>query len=78
MRYLNEKWKKLQRRVGNRSFRFMISMSFTFVALTGMILITAVLLNRYERTLAVSYTHLDVYKRQIWYSGKYTYWKQCH
>ena len=51
MRYLNEKWKKLQRRVGNRSFRFMISMSFTFVALTGMILITAVLLNRYERTL---------------------------
>ena len=51
MRYLNEKRKKLQRRVGNRSFRFMISMSFTFVALTGMILITAVLLNRYERTL---------------------------
>ena len=51
MRYLNEKWKKLQRRVCNRSFRFMISMSFTFVALTGMILITAVLLNRYERTL---------------------------
>lgn len=51
MRYLNEKWKKLQRRIGNRSFRFMISMSFTFVALTGMILITAVLLNRYERTL---------------------------
>ena len=51
MRYLNEKWKKLQRRVSNRSFRFMISMSFTFVALTGMILITAVLLNRYERTL---------------------------
>ena len=51
MRYLNEKWKKLQRRVGNRSFRFMISMSFTFVALTGMVLITAVLLNRYERTL---------------------------
>ena len=51
MRYLNEKWKKFQRRVGNRSFRFMISMSFTFVALTGMILITAVLLNRYERTL---------------------------
>ena len=51
MRYLNEKWKIFQRRVGNRSFRFMISMSFTFVALTGMILITAVLLNRYERTL---------------------------
>ena len=51
MRYLNEKRKKLQRRVGNRSFRFMISMSFTFVALTGMILITAVLLNRYEKTL---------------------------
>ena len=51
MRYLNEKWKKLQRRVCNRRFRFMISMSFTFVALTGMILITAVLLNRYERTL---------------------------
>ena len=51
MRYLNEKRKKLQRRVGNRSFRFMISMSFTFVALTGMVLITAVLLNRYERTL---------------------------
>ena len=51
MRYLNEKWKKLQRRFNNRSFRFMISMSFTFVALTGMILITAVLLNRYERTL---------------------------
>ena len=51
MRYLNEKWKKLQRRVSNRSFRFMISMSFTFVALTGMVLITAVLLNRYERTL---------------------------
>lgn len=51
MRYLNEKWKIFQRRVGNRSFRFMISMSFTFVALTGMVLITAVLLNRYERTL---------------------------
>ena len=51
MRYLNEKWKIFQRRVGNRSFWFMISMSFTFVALTGMILITAVLLNRYERTL---------------------------
>lgn len=51
MRYLNEKWKKLQRRFNNRSFRFMISMSFTFVALTGMILITAVLLNRYESTL---------------------------
>ena len=51
MRYLNEKWKIFQRRVGNRSFRFMISMSFTFVALTGMILFTAVLLNRYERTL---------------------------
>lgn len=51
MKYLNEKWKKLQRRFNNRSFRFMISMSFTFVALTGMILITAVLLNRYERTL---------------------------
>ena len=51
MRYLNEKWKIFQRRVSNRSFRFMISMSFTFVALTGMILITAVLLNRYERTL---------------------------
>ena len=51
MRYLNEKRKIFQRRVGNRSFRFMISMSFTFVALTGMVLITAVLLNRYERTL---------------------------
>ena len=51
MRYLNERWKIFQRRVGNRSFRFMISMSFTFVALTGMVLITAVLLNRYERTL---------------------------
>lgn len=51
MKYLNEKWKKLQRRINNRSFRFMISMSFTFVALTGMILITAVLLKRYEGTM---------------------------
>ncbi len=51
MRYLNEKWKDLQRRFNNRSFRFMISMSFTFVALTGMVLITAVLLKRYESTL---------------------------
>ena len=51
MRYLEDKWKKFLKRFNNRSFRFMISMSFTFVALAGMILVTAVLLKSYERAL---------------------------
>lgn len=51
MRYLSEKWNCLQKRYHNRSFRFMISMSFTFVALAGMILVTVVLLKSYEKTM---------------------------
>ena len=51
MRYLSEKWSYFQKRYHNRSFRFMISMSFTFVALAGMILVTVVLLKSYEKTM---------------------------